>query len=547
MRPQNFALLVLLTILLGATGCSWEAPPTLTITLSPTITPAPIATQPEPAPPTAIPIAAQTETPSPTPTPTVTPPPPDIVGLWKEYTLDGDENYVQRLIGVSQNANGGLEMLVVDLSITTQVWAGLDDIYFQEGVLDCTLPRWGRSWNFLNGNMQADKTTINVLSRDGGQLMWERVEDAETLGFFQGLASSIDQDHASGYVYQPPAGGIDDWETAHLAEVGIDEQLISDLMNQILQGSYFNVHDILIVKDGKLVLEEYLRLSGRMYGPAVKQEYRDRVHILASSTKVVTSILIGLAIDAGFIDSVDVPVFDFFPEHGTTTDKQKERILLKHFLTMTAGLQWNPSSDLDRMWSGEDIVKLVLGKPVVTEPGEEFVYSNGLSTVLGVIVERASHMEVAEFADKYLFTPLGIEDYHMQQYPDGTTDTDGNLALRPRDFAKIGQLILDKGRYNGAQIISEEWVRESTEQRLAQPMQRWYGYQWWQTDFQVDGKTIAAIYSSGWGGQFVFIFPELDLVFVANGENFDEYKQDSPLRMLENYVLPAVLSSEGKE
>jgi CubicO group peptidase (beta-lactamase class C family) len=195
------------------------------------------------------------------------------------------------------------------------------------------------------------------------------------------------------------------------------------------------------------------------------------------------------------------------------------------------------------MWSGQDIVRLVLGKPVVAEPGAEFLYSNGISTVLGAIIKRASHMEVAEFAEKYLFAPLDIEDYHLQAYPDGTTDTDGNLALRPRDLTKIGQMFLDNGRYKGAQIVSEEWVQESMVRRVEQPDQRWYGYQWWHMDFEMDGKTIAAIHSSGWGGQYVFIFPELDLIVVAHGANFDDFREEGPFRMLKNYILPAVLSS----
>ena len=180
------------------------------------------------------------------------------------------------------------------------------------------------------------------------------------------------------------------------------------------------------------------------------------------------------------------------------------------------------------------------------EPGEEFNYSNGISTVLGAIVEKASQMEVAVFADKYLFTPLGIEDYHLRQYPDGTTDTDGNLALRPLDLAKIGQMVLDGGRFNHTQIVSEEWIRESTE-RHVQDRGLWYGYQWWQMDFKVDGETITAIHNVGFGGQFVFIFPELGLVFVAHGANFDDYKLKGPFRMLETYILPAVLSSGNTE
>jgi CubicO group peptidase (beta-lactamase class C family) len=540
------AMTIVLILVAGCGGV--ESPPTATQTLTPapteassptpTQTPTPVPTEASSPTPTQTPTSTPTEAPSPTPTPT----PLDIVGLWKVYPLGGTD-HGRRLVGISQKANGGLEMTVVTLDITTRAWTGLRDIHFQDGVLHCTIPGWGRSEDVFDGIMQADKATIDS-SEDGDLYRWERVQDPETTGFFQGLVSSINRDHATSYVYQPPDEGIDGWESAHLVEVGIDEQLVSDLMEQILKGRYYDIHDILIVKDGKLVLEEYFRLNGRMYGPAVEQAYRDRVHILASSTKSVTSLLIGLAIDAGFIESVESPVYGFFPEHQVLTDEQKERILLKHFLTMTAGLEWDGSLDVDRMWSGQDIVELVLGKLVVAEPGERFNYSNGISTVLGAIIEKASRMEVAEFSDEYLFTPLGIEDYHWQKYPDGTTDTDGNLALRPLDLAKIGQMVLEGGRYDGVQIVSEEWIRESTERRVQEkPGRQWYGYQWWQTDFNVDGETISAIHSSGWGGQFVFIFPELELVFVAHGANFDDYKEDGPFRMLEKYILPAVLSS----
>ncbi len=521
-------ILVLLITLVTSCGPATPVPPTATQTSRPP------ATMPTPAP---------TEAPIPTSTPMPTPLVPDIVGLWRNYISVGEETYARWLIQVSQKADGGLEMMVVDLGFTTEVWVGLGEIDFQDGVLHCVIPGWGGSRIVFDGRMQADKTTIHDLSEGEFQQRWERVEDAETIEFFQGLVSSINQDRAGVYTYQPPDERPDGWESAHLAEVGIDVQLISKLVDRILQGRYGDIHDILIVKDGKLVLEEYFRLDGRMYGPAVEQEYRDHAHILASATKGVTSLLIGLAIDEGLIESVEAAVYDFFPEYKSITDERKKRVLLKHLLTMTAGLEWDQLRDSDRMWSGEDIIELVLGKPMVAEPGEEFLYSNGIATVLGAIVERASHMDVAEFSDKYLFAPLGIEDYHWRKYPDGTTDTDGSLALRPRDLAKIGQMALDNGRYNGAQIVSEEWIRESTERHVEQPQQRWCGYQWCQMDFEVDGKTIAAIYAWGWGGQGVFIFPELALVFVVNGANFDDFKMEGPFRMLETYVLPAVLSS----
>lgn len=532
MRRRLPALLILVALLLGILACG----------AGPAPTGEPVPT--ERATPTASPTPAPTEIPIPTPTPTATP--PDIVGLWKETLLDGENAGPWRLIEVSQKADGRLQMMIVDLTITTQAWAGLGGVTFEEGNLYCVMPAWGTSINVFEGRMQADKATIRDLSEDP-ERRWERVEDAETIAFFQGLVSSIDQDRAGGYVYQPPEERTDGWESAHLAEVGIDVQLISDLVDRIRQGRYGDVHDILVVKDGKLVLEEYFRVDGSMYGPAVEQEYRDRVHILASATKSVTSILIGLAIDEGFIESVEVPVHTFFPEYEAIIDERARRVLLKHFLTMTAGLQWDPSRDIDRMWSGEDIIALVLGRPVVAEPGDEFVYSNGISTVLGAIVARASHMDVAAFSEEYLFSRIGIEEYHWQDYPDGTTDTDGNLALRPRDLAKIGQMVLDNGRYNGEQIVSEEWVRESTARRVEQPDQRWYGYQWWQTDFEVEGRTISGIHAWGWGGQYAFIFPEFAMVFVAHGANFDDYGEEGPFRMLETYILPAVLSLEISE
>ncbi len=146
-------------------------------------------------------------------------------------------------------------------------------------------------------------------------------------------------------------------------------------------------------------------------------------------------------------------------------------------------------------------------------------------------------MEVDAFAEKFLFTPLCISDVGWWRYSDGTLDTDGSLSLRARDFARIGLLYLEDGLWEGKRVVSEQWVTDSTRRHIIGTDGLWYGYQWWHRDFDVDGCTIPAYFAWGWGGQYVVVFPDMDLIVVSNGANFDYVSERYLFEMIDSYIL----------
>jgi CubicO group peptidase (beta-lactamase class C family) len=353
----------------------------------------------------------------------------------------------------------------------------------------------------------------------------------------------------------PPETG-DGWQTAHVADVGMSELPLAAMVDRIRDGSYTNIHAVLLVRGGRLVFEEYFPGTTTVEGAFVDWD-RSRLHPLHSVTKSVNSALVGIAIDQGLISGVDEKISTFFPEYADVfTDSRKAALTLRHFLTMTAGLAWDehtyPYTDgrnshvqLDR--SG-DPIGFTLHLPVVAEPGRTFRYNSGLSIVLGEIVHRMSGLTADVFAERFLFGPLGIQDYSWWTYPDGTVQTGGGLALTPRDMARFGQLYLNQGAWQGFRVVSEEWVRESTSWPVSVTgTQERYGYQWWgirlprhDNVFDLSDQVLEAAAAVGRGGQWVFVYPTLDLVAIFTGGN-DNRLSDQPLDILRRYVFPAIL------
>ena len=356
-----------------------------------------------------------------------------------------------------------------------------------------------------------------------------------------------------GYQYTVPEKTNDGWETASLSSVNIDAGLIKELFERIGDNSYKNIHSVLLVKNGKLVVEKYFP------GQDSLGQYRtftgDTLHEMLSATKSVNSILIGIAIDQHLIRGVDEKISTFFPEYSDIfTNKEKDAICLKDLLSMTAGLSWDewtypytdPRNDTAMMASKADFFRYVLERPVATTPGAKFVYNSGVSLMLGEIIYKASGLRADKFAERHLFSPLGITNYSWGKAPNGVVNTLGGLALRPRDMAKIGQLYLNGGRWEEKQIVSEKWVKESTKQQIgASQLPTWfladgYGYQWWLGSFHVRGQTIGSYSARGRGGQFIIVFPALQMVAVFTGWNDNELLKQ-PLDMLQRYILPAAI------
>jgi CubicO group peptidase (beta-lactamase class C family) len=355
--------------------------------------------------------------------------------------------------------------------------------------------------------------------------------------------------------YLVPEQVNDGWQTATLNEVGIDEKLIFEAVAGIEDGTYPNIHSLLIVKDGKLVFEEYF--DGYVFeynDPEFKGEwieYRmDTPHNLASVTKSFTSALVGIAIDQSFITGVDDRVFTFFPEYADLRNDQNEAITLEHLLTMTPGFAWNEmelpysdtNNDLVYLFIAPDPIEYILSKPLMSEPGTKWYYNGGGTNVLGEVIRETTGMRMDDFAEVYLFGQLGITDYEWDFINPDMVHASGNLFLRPRDMAKFGALYLNDGVWAGEQVLSPGWIEASTSKHT-QP--RWadgYGYQWWLRTYHAAPTAIESYFASGWGGQRIAVFPSLNMVVVFTGGN---YVGDEPVDLiLGRHILPAVIEGD---
>jgi CubicO group peptidase (beta-lactamase class C family) len=359
-------------------------------------------------------------------------------------------------------------------------------------------------------------------------------------------------DTAGGYQYDVPEQTGDGWDTGYLTDYGFDLESIGELIALVENGTYPNVHSVLIVRDGVLLLEEYF--PGYSSGGTFYAYDRETKHECFSVTKSINSALIGIAIDDGLIAGAQAQISDYLPEYADIfVDPDKDRLLLHDLLTMSAGLDWDeltypygdPNNTHYWMRRSPDPIRYTLERPVAYDPGIQFVYNSGLSLALGRIVENATGQRPDLYAEDNLFAALGITDYFWRLTNDGVTlNTGGGLLLRPRDMAKFGQLYLNGGSWGAVQVVSEAWVSESVRQHTQYCC---YGYQWWLIRFELDdGTMVDSSTGIGYGGQYVFVFSELDLIVVLTGGNYDQsisYAYD----LVEAHILQPLLSQPTQQ
>jgi CubicO group peptidase (beta-lactamase class C family) len=356
-------------------------------------------------------------------------------------------------------------------------------------------------------------------------------------------------DVATPYRYKVPELRDDGWQCADLTASGIDKTGIVKLVQEITDGEHDDIHSLLIVRDNKLVVEEYFAAHGTKHSRFITDLFRDKPHHLASTTKCVTSTLVGIAIDHGFIKDVAEPIYHYLPAYTSLFTEDKRKIKIDHMLTMTPGFEWHQTGVSDahndgmQMWNTDDVIRFVLQKPLDAQPGRKFNYTNGVPTVTGAVIKNAVGMEVRKFAEQYLFHPLGITDYVWTSYPDGSIETDGGLALRSRDLAKIGQLFLNNGVWEGKRIVSERWVVESTKERLTfGKSNRWgYGYHWMQTESLIRNRVVRSYFIPGDGNQILAVFPEFEMVVVFTAGNYGKDPKPIYYSLFEEFILPAVI------
>ncbi|MDB6029495.1 MAG: 6-aminohexanoate-dimer hydrolase [Verrucomicrobiales bacterium] len=302
----------------------------------------------------------------------------------------------------------------------------------------------------------------------------------------------------------------DEWKTTSPEEVGIDSDSLAEMFRFVRERN-IPVHSIQIVRHGRLVLDAYFY----PYQAGMR-------HDVASVTKSITSTLVGIAIDKGLIRNVHAQVLSFFESRSIASlDARKQTITLEHLLTMQAG--WDCGFELHEarlfeMRRTEDWPKFMLDLPMVAEPGSRWAYCSGNCHLLSAILTQTTHTNALTFARRELFGPLGIEDVAWAADSQGNNHGWGDLQLRPRDMAKIGQLFLQQGQWHDRRIVSETWIHDATRAHADQTINRdHYGYFWW-----VKGNDYPGMFEAvGRGGQRINVWPAKDLVIVFTGGEFE--------------------------
>ncbi len=320
--------------------------------------------------------------------------------------------------------------------------------------------------------------------------------------------------------YWPTTG----WRTSSPEAQGLDSQKLAEMLAAIEQ-QHLNLHSLLIIRHGYLISENYFG----SYQP-------DTRHELYSCTKSFIATLIGIALDKADIDNTGHRVMDYFPERTfATLDGQKAAMTLEDLLTMRSGLDWQEGDPAYRaMYMSSDWVKYVLDEPMIAAPGTQFNYCSGCSHVLSAILQQTTDMNPRDFADQYLFKPLGITNVKWDTDADGTPIGGWGLQITPRDMAKLGYLYLHHGQWEGQQIVSASWVENAARPHTETDGDLGYGYQWW-TYPALDAYTAL-----GRGGQTIFVIPKLDLIIVTTAEMEDH---DPIFQLIEQYIVPAVQSA----
>ncbi len=326
-----------------------------------------------------------------------------------------------------------------------------------------------------------------------------------------------------GYI---PVQRNDGWIISTPQQEGFNKEEIDAVYQKVYsEDLYPAIHSLLIVRNGNLVAEAYCRDRNEI----------DLFHNIQSATKSITSLLTGIAIDQGLIDSVEIPVYHFIPEYFDG-DIRKKDITIHHVLMMETGLDFDNDVHTIELFNGTgSSLEYVLHKNLMFLPGSDWHYSDGNPQLLSGIIQKTSGKTEEAFAIQHLFTPLGIKNYQWEKHNDGLTFGAFGLWLLPRDMAKIGKLLQQNGIWESLQIVSAEWIAKSTK---LQSTHHNYGYYWYPMD------TEGAFYASGHGGQLIYVVQHLQLVVVITADPYSNSAAlSSNFQELFDDIINAIIQS----
>lgn len=324
------------------------------------------------------------------------------------------------------------------------------------------------------------------------------------------------------------------------ASVGINEDSLFALFDLInFTPPHNDYRALVIMKDGKLVVDEYFNSFGTT-----------NILDIRSAGKSITSMLAGVAIKQGLFKPTD-KVFSFFPEYKNIKNQSKEKseITIADLLIMSSGLASDDYKDdspgrEDLMQYESDYLKFCLDLPMDFKSGEKYAYSSVVAYLLGSVIENTSKMKLEDFAEKHLFNPLKIKQFFWLKSPEGRNTGMGNIYLSGRDLVKIGQLMLQNGKWDNQQIIPADYVKKSFEKHLdisdSDPYSHGYGYMWYIAKEEINGKEIDFYFASGNGGNKIFIIPSLNTVVATLSSAYGQGRGQYRSHLIFRKVLEAV-------
>jgi CubicO group peptidase (beta-lactamase class C family) len=350
------------------------------------------------------------------------------------------------------------------------------------------------------------------------------------------------------------------WQNCTPEEVNVSSFTIDSIHQEILNGDYGLIDNFLIIRNNKIIADHkyfhnydsiMLKYSTKdfqynydntKYHPFYRQS---DLHSLQSVTKSITSILIGIAIDEGYIKDINTPIITYLTknklDHKIIT---KDSITVANLLNMQSGIKWNEES-LDEsinncllMEKNKDWIQYILNQPMDTIPGVKFNYNSGNSVLLGKILKEVTGKSIDIWAEEKLFKPLGITNYYWKKTKLNEIDTEGGLYLNVYDLAKIGKLMMNEGVWENSQVVSKNWVNNSITPLVKVSEKTSYNKQWWIPKHS-NGKT-EIFAANGYGDQFLMIAPQHELIVIFTGWNIHDQSKKNAWKILEKRIIPSL-------
>ena len=365
-------------------------------------------------------------------------------------------------------------------------------------------------------------------------------------------------------------GKESEWPQAKPQTKGLNLDSLRVFSNELAIGQFGYVDALLIIKDNSIVFKneykhDYRDIHGQnaigksplanpggspmynYFNSTWHPFYSKDLHTWQSVTKTITSIVIGVAMSRKEFPDLNTPILKFFDaKQIKNVDPRKRKITIKHLLNMTSGFEWHEmdvgyndarSSGI-LMEQSKDWVKFTVDQPMADNPGTKFNYNGGNTQILAYIFEQSTKRSIEDYANQFLFKPLGISKYYWKQTPSGLADVEGGLYMEVTNVAKLFSLYLSEGVWNGTRVIAKDWINDSVRSGFKINDQVAYGYQWWLYSIEGLPDTWAAV---GFGDQYVILVPKHDLIVIVTGWNILEGAKSLTYQKLLQKIIGSVI------